>query len=86
MLLCSTSLSQRESGNFGKEVVFPTLDALFCCIVCMFSSWCKLIFYLLFCHIRFENLGAFIVDTLELGLETSRLKESKCRLVRFEKL
>ena len=75
---CGISLSQRLSGKLGggaaqsrNEVVLKGLDGSLGIVAAVEACWGELVVHLLRVHVVFEQLGALVVEALELGGESS---------------
>ena len=59
-----------HTAQSSNEMVLECTDGLFGSIASMNMWWDKLIIDVLLCHEVLEELGAFIIEALQHGLET----------------
>lgn len=70
-----TSIGGSQSGN---EMVSEGADGTFSCIALVAVVWHKLEVCVLVLHAFFKNIGTFVVESLETGLQACLDKDSMC--------
>ena len=58
------------------EVVLESLDGAFSPVAAVEPGWSELILNVFVCHEVFEELGCFVVKTMEFGTETAMLEKA----------
>ena len=67
----------------GDKMILESANRSFCCVALMHQSrWCKLVVIVLSLHELLEQLGGFMVELLQLPLESSRFEDCDCSLAR----